>query len=116
VVIRPDSWLLLLATTAVFIIGVPVATRCETIFGKQDAGEIVIDEVVGMWITMLFLPITWVTAVAGFVLFRIFDIWKPWPIRNIERGFPAGLGVMADDVLAGVYANLGVRLLIVMQA
>jgi phosphatidylglycerophosphatase A len=111
-IFSPRPWILLSVTTLVFLVGVPVASRCEEIFGQPDASEIVIDEVVGVWVSLLFLPLTWPTIAAGFVLFRVFDIWKPWPVRQVEHLLPSGLGVMVDDVLAGIYANLGVRLLL----
>ncbi|PJA08607.1 MAG: phosphatidylglycerophosphatase A, partial [Flavobacteriales bacterium CG_4_10_14_0_2_um_filter_32_8] len=66
---------------------------------------IVIDEVIGMWITMLFVPLTWLTILIGFILFRFFDILKPLGIKKMEN-FNGGLGVMADDMLAGIYSNI----------
>ena len=68
----------------------------------------VVDEVAGQWITLVALPFTPVTALAGFVLFRVMDIVKPWPARDLER-LPGGLGIMADDVAAGIYAHLLLR-------
>ncbi len=74
----------------------------EEFFGVKDAQEVVLDEMMGYWITMLFLPFNWKLAVAGFILFRILDIVKPWPARKLQdlRG---GLGIMIDDYIAGVY-------------
>ena len=72
--------------------------------GVHDDPSIVWDEIVGLLITMIAAPSGWVWIVAGFVLFRVFDIWKPWPIRNIDQGIKGGMGIMLDDVLAGVYA------------
>lgn len=74
----------------------------------QDPPEVVIDEVAGQTLTLAFVPmplsIVWVTA--GFALFRLFDIWKPWPVSLAERRLPGGLGIMADDIVAAVYAGL----------
>jgi phosphatidylglycerophosphatase A len=70
---------------------------------------VVWDEVVGMWATLALLPLTPVTAVAGFLLFRVMDIVKPYPARDLEK-LPDGWGIMADDLMAGVYANLLLRI------
>jgi len=74
--------------------------------GGHDRQEIVIDEVVGFLITMTWLPITWQSFVGGFLLFRLFDIWKPWPIRLLDRNVKGGFGVVADDMAAGILANV----------
>jgi phosphatidylglycerophosphatase A len=96
---------------AIFAAGVWSGTIAERYFGGIDPGPIVIDEVVGMLITLAFIPVGWSGALAGFVLFRIFDVIKPYPAGRFER-LHGGLGVMADDAMAGVYANLSLRLLI----
>lgn len=90
--------------------GVWAATRVEKLSGCKDPGIVVIDEVAGQLITFLFIPLVglslkleWPLVVAGFLLFRLFDIWKPYPIRRLEA-LESGLGIMADDVLAGAYA------------
>ncbi|MBS1877653.1 MAG: phosphatidylglycerophosphatase A [Acidobacteria bacterium] len=71
--------------------------------GKKDPGLVVVDEVAGQWITLAGASaLNWKTALAGFVLFRLFDIWKPPPVRQLER-LPGGTGIMMDDVMAGVY-------------
>ncbi|MGH9900253.1 MAG: phosphatidylglycerophosphatase A family protein [Pyrinomonadaceae bacterium] len=90
---------------AIIIAGIWAATRAEPLLGRKDPGAIVIDEVAGQLITFLFIPSNaglW-AVVAGFFAFRLFDIWKPYPIRRLEA-LESGLGVMADDVLAGAYA------------
>ena len=69
---------------------------------------VVVDEVVGQWVSLLLLPFTLWTAVAGFALFRLMDVIKPWPARDLER-LPGGIGIVADDLMAGVYANLLLR-------
>ena len=71
----------------------------------EDPSKVVIDEVVGMWITMIFIPFTWINVLLGFILFRFFDIAKPLGVRKMEN-LKGGLGVMMDDVLAGVYSNI----------
>ncbi|MFH1006019.1 MAG: phosphatidylglycerophosphatase A [Candidatus Latescibacterota bacterium] len=92
-----------------FFVGIRAATRAETLWG-HDAGRIVIDEIVGMWVALLFLPRDSVrTALLCFLLFRLCDIVKPFPAYRSQR-LPAGWGVMVDDVIAGIYANGLVRL------
>ncbi|HEX5321532.1 MAG TPA: phosphatidylglycerophosphatase A [Stellaceae bacterium] len=70
----------------------------------KDPGWIVIDEIAAQWLVLLAAPLDWRAYLAGFLLFRIFDIWKPFPIRRVERAVPGGLGIMLDDVLAAIYA------------
>ena len=96
---------------AVFAAGVWAGTISERYFGGIDPGPIVIDEVLGMLITLLFIPVGLSGAIAGFVLFRIFDVIKPWPAGRLEA-LHGGLGVMADDAMAAVYANISLRLLL----
>jgi phosphatidylglycerophosphatase A len=96
---------------ALFAVGVWAGTIAERYFGGIDPGPIVIDEVVGMLITLAFIPVHWSGALAGFVLFRIFDVIKPYPAGRFES-LHGGLGVMADDAMAAVYANLSLRLLL----
>ena len=95
---------------ALFAIGVWAATIAERYFGGVDPGPIVMDEVVGMLITLAFIPVGWHAAFAGFFLFRIFDVIKPYPADRLEA-LHGGLGVMTDDAMAGVYANLSLRLI-----
>ena len=92
-----------------FAAGVWAGTTAERYFGGVDPGPIVIDEVVGMLITLAFIPVGLSGAVAGFLLFRVFDVIKPFPARRLEE-LHGGLGVMADDAMAAVYANLALRL------
>jgi phosphatidylglycerophosphatase A len=99
------------AIVILFLIGVWSGTQAEHHFGGIDPAPVVLDEVVGMLITLAFLPVTWVGAVVGFLVFRLFDVFKPWPAARFER-LPGGLGVMADDGMAAVYANLVMRGLI----
>lgn len=91
-------------------VGVWAASAVERDCGQTDPPSVVIDEVAGMLVTLLWLPVGWVGGLAGFLAFRIFDIVKPWPARAAER-LPGGWGVMADDLVAGAYAALAVRAL-----
>jgi len=94
-------------TALVLLAGVGVwsASEAERHFGRTDPGYIVIDEVVGMLVTLAFLPVTAIGILVAFLLFRLFDVVKPWPARRFER-LHGGLGVMLDDVMAGIYAHL----------
>ena len=92
-----------------FAAGVWAGTVAERYFGGVDPGPIVMDEVVGMLITLAFIPVGWPAALTGFVLFRVFDVIKPFPAGRFEA-LHGGLGVMADDAMAAVYANLSLRL------
>lgn len=94
-----------------FAAGVWAGTTAERYFGGIDPGPIVLDEVVGMLITLAFIPVSWTGALAGFVLFRIFDVIKPFPAARLEK-LHGGLGVMADDAMAAIYANVTLRLLL----
>jgi phosphatidylglycerophosphatase A len=95
----------------VFAIGVWSATHAERYFGGVDPGPVVIDEVLGMLVTLAFIPVGLSGALAGFVIFRIFDVLKPWPANRLED-LHSGAGIIADDAMAGVYSNLCLRLLI----
>jgi phosphatidylglycerophosphatase A len=92
------------------IIAIPVASVAERMYG-HDGREIVVDEVAGQMIALLFLPPSATTFVLGFFLFRLFDILKPFPAGRAQR-LPSGLGVVMDDVFAGIYANLALRLIL----
>ena len=96
---------------AVIAVGVAAATRAESATGEHDPGLIVIDETAGMLVTLAAVPVGFGGAVAGFLAFRLFDIVKPFPARRAER-LPGGWGVMADDLVAGVYAQALLRLLL----
>ena len=100
---------LVIATILFFFIGVKAGNELEAEWG-HDAQKIVIDEIVGVWVTLLFFPINWLTLLLAFILFRGFDIYKPLGIRKMER-FGRGWGVMLDDVAAGVYAWVVLKIL-----
>ena len=105
------------ATIALFLFGIGVSNSIEKSARKKDPGFIVVDEVVGQWIALFPLPFFYkcinhdsfpyffISLIAtAFIAFRIFDIWKPWPIRHLEQSIPGGLGIMLDDVIAGFYS------------
>lgn len=99
----PGSYMLVTIMFVMFAIF--VSGRTAAAYGKEDPGEVVIDEVAGYFVTMAFLPPTWPSMIAGFLIFRVMDIVKPPPARQMER-LPGGVGIVLDDVMAGFYANL----------
>jgi phosphatidylglycerophosphatase A len=105
-IVHPKAALVLpLAALLTYLVGIPAASAAETHFARKDPGNCVIDEVAGQLVALSFLPhaIAWYTA--SFFLFRLFDIVKPFPVRQSEQ-LPRGLGIMTDDMLAGLYALL----------
>ena len=115
-------WALLPQSTAVhgvaivltFAVGVWSASLAEQHFRRTDPGPVVVDEVMGMLVTLFMVPVGWPGAAAGFVLFRIFDVIKPPPANRLER-LRGGLGIMADDFMAAVYANLVLRVILALS-
>ena len=110
----PTRWqpeILAVLIVGAIAVGIPAASRVEKASGIEDPQFVVIDEVVGQWIALLFVPLMWKTVAVGFILFRGFDIVKPPPARQLER-LPAGTGIVADDVAAGAYALLIMQLLL----
>ncbi len=102
----PMPWAFrLLFVIAISVFSIYVAGQAETLYGKTDDQRIVIDEIAGLQVTMLPVAITGLHLCLAFVLFRIFDIWKPFPLDHFQK-FPGGWGVVADDLGAGVYAGL----------
>lgn len=99
---RPAHEAVLVSIVA-FLLGVAAAQRVARRCGLEDPGCVVCDEIVAFAIVFAMTPVTWTTAAIGFVWFRVFDVLKPWPIRRLER-LPGGWGIMADDLLAGVFA------------
>jgi phosphatidylglycerophosphatase A len=100
------------AATVALLIAVSIwaASRADEMLPGHDHGRIVIDEVAGMIVGSLFIPSTWTAALLLFALFRLFDVMKPFPANRIDRDLPGGLGVVADDLVAGVYAGIACRL------
>ncbi len=86
------------------IVGIYICGKTAADWKVHDHSGIVWDEFVGMWITLYAVPLTWYWLLLGFALFRLFDIWKPWPIRYFDRHVGGGLGIMIDDVIAGLLA------------
>lgn len=82
----------------------------EVFFNRKDPSEVVLDEMMGFWISVLFFPFNWKIVILAFILFRINDILKPFPIRKLEN-FKGGLGIMMDDFISGIYANLMIRII-----
>jgi phosphatidylglycerophosphatase A len=95
---------------AFFFLSVWISENAEVSFSKKDDPRIVIDEMMGFLITMLWISKTLSFIIMGFFLFRFFDVLKPFPIRRLERGLKGGFGVVLDDVMAGVYANIVLHL------
>ncbi|MDP3561405.1 MAG: phosphatidylglycerophosphatase A [Legionellaceae bacterium] len=104
--------LYILATMIAFILGVAICNRVSSELGVNDYKGIVWDEIVGYLLTMTFVPVNGYWMCTGFILFRLFDIWKPQPIRWIDQRIKGGLGIMLDDVIAAIPAWLLLRLLI----
>ena len=104
--------LTLLAMTAILLFpGIWAADVIAKREGTEDPGLVVVDEVIGQWITLAAVPVfNWKTWLLGFALFRILDIWKPWPARQLER-LPGGWGIVADDVMSGLYGALVIFIL-----
>ncbi len=98
----------LAAAAAVIVIGIWTAGRAEVLLGQKDGPSIVIDEIAGYLVAMFLVPSGWGFIVAGFFLFRFFDIAKPWPLNRFED-LHGGVGVMLDDIGAGIYANAFVQ-------
>ena len=92
-------------TVLVTVVGIWICDEAANKLGEHDFGGIVWDEVAGYLITLWFVPLSWQTILAGFVLFRIFDIIKPWPIKWLDQHVQGGFGIMIDDVLAAVFAG-----------
>lgn len=107
---KADWAVALILTVILILFSVRVAHLAERQLKAKDPGCIVIDEIAGMCVTMLAIPLTLTTGIAGFFLFRIFDVIKPPPARQVERRLQGGWGVVMDDVVAGVMANVVLRI------
>jgi phosphatidylglycerophosphatase A len=106
-----QAWATSVTAAAVTLIGIPAATRVARASGLKDPGFVVIDEVAGQLVALIAVPLAWRTFLAGFILFRVFDIWKPFPIRRLEQ-LPEGTGIVVDDLGAGLYALAVMHLLL----
>jgi phosphatidylglycerophosphatase A len=107
----PSALVQAMAIAAIFGAGVWSAGVCERHCGRTDPGHVVIDEVAGMLITLFLIPVGWAGVLGAFLLFRLADVIKPYPANRFES-LHGGLGVMADDCMAGAYANLALRILL----
>lgn len=97
---------LICATLLLLAPGIWAAGVTARLVGRKDPGIVVVDEVLGMWLTLWVAPaLNWKTVGLGLALFRLFDIWKPWPVRKLEQ-LPGGVGIVADDLAAGIYAAI----------
>ncbi len=99
-----------MAATLVFVVITMVVAHFYETDGAHDSPEFVMDEVAGFLVTMAWVPFTWTGVLAGFALFRLLDIWKPFPISYIDKNMPGGVGTVADDLLAGIIANIALQL------
>lgn len=104
------AWATIVAAVAVTLIGIPAATLVSRASATKDPQFVVIDEVAGQLVALIAVPLAWKTFIAGLILFRVFDMWKPFPIRRLER-LPEGTGIVVDDLAAGVYALIIMHLL-----
>jgi phosphatidylglycerophosphatase A len=105
------TWATIVAAAVVTLIGIPAATRVARASGLKDPQFVVIDEVAGQLVALIAVPLAWKTFLAGLILFRVFDILKPFPIRRLER-LPEGTGIVVDDLGAGLYALAIMHLLL----
>ena len=101
----------LLLVAVVCITGIWICDKSSNMLGVHDHSGIVWDEFAGFLITMIAAPAGWIWIIAGFALFRLFDIWKPWPISWLDKKVEGGLGIMLDDIVAGVYALICLQLI-----
>lgn len=99
----------LLITVLFIAFAVWTSHEAEQVFGKKDPGSIVIDEMAGILVTLLGFPFTWPVVLSGFIVFRVLDILKPFPIRYLDRKLTGGFGIVIDDVVAGIIGNLLLR-------
>lgn len=109
--IKDNAALCLLLALIIILSGLAITGRSERILNRKDPPPIVIDEVAGIFVSLLFLPYDPKLVILAFVLFRILDIYKPFPITRVQK-FPGGLGIMGDDLIAGLYTNIMLQLVL----
>ena len=97
---------------ATFLFGIYICDLTSKNLGVHDHGGIVWDEFVGIWLTFWFIPLNITTIIIGFLLFRLFDIWKPFPISWLDKKVDGGLGIMVDDILAGIFSLITLHLIV----
>ena len=107
--LQTNDWLYSVLTVLATLIGIWICGVAAKKLEEHDFGGIVWDEIAGFLITMWLIPFTWSTLIGGFILFRFFDILKPWPIKVVDKRVAGGLGIMLDDVLAGIFAAVVLR-------
>ncbi len=103
---------LLIALLVVLVIGTWASGVAAGASDSEDPGEIIIDEIAGQWLTLMFVPPDWLPYAIGFVLFRVFDIFKPWPVSYLDTHGTGGIGIMQDDFAAGLYAMLSLHIIL----
>ena len=101
-----NLYLQLLVIAAAFLLGIYICDKTSEDLKVHDHGGIVWDEFVGVWVTLVFVPSTWVGVFAAFLVFRFFDIVKPWPIKWLDKHVHGGFGIMVDDLIAGLFAGV----------
>ena len=104
--VATQSWLFVVVALIVSVVGITICGRTANDIGVHDHGSIVWDEIAGMYVVMAFVPLSAFTLLLGFGLFRLFDIVKPWPIIWLDQHVDGGLGIMLDDIVAGVLAGV----------
>ena len=104
-----------ISLAVIILLAVWTSGISQKLLGKDDPPEVVIDEVAGYFVTIFLLPISWWSFILGFLLFRVFDIFKPFPIRMIHKKVRGGIGICLDDIVAGVYANVCIRLIMLVM-
>ncbi len=104
--IQAELWVYSVLTVFSVLIGFVICGRAADLLGEHDFGGIVWDEIAGFLITMWLVPFSWYSVLVGFALFRFFDIVKPWPIKWVDQKVDGGLGIMLDDVMAGIMAGI----------
>lgn len=110
VLAQSSHWLLPLVTLVFLVVGFYICSVASKYFDAHDDSSIVWDEIVGYMITLSFVPVNLETIIIGFILFRLFDILKPWPISWLDRRIQGAWGIMLDDIAAGLVANVGLQL------
>jgi phosphatidylglycerophosphatase A len=96
----------------ILTLSIPISGAASIIFHREDPPPVVIDETAGIFVTLFLIPFSWTGIISGFILFRLFDILKPFPIGLIDKKIKGGAGIVLDDVMAGIYANIGLRIVL----
>lgn len=96
----------------ILILSVFISGAASIIFHREDPPAVVIDETAGVFVTLFLIPVSWTGVITGFILFRLFDILKPFPIGLIDKKVKGGTGIVLDDVIAGIFANIGLRIVL----